>query len=341
MSMRSRCHGSRGFTLVELMVAMLLGLIVIGGATSIMLANKQSYRANEALSQVQETARTAFELLARDLRQAGATGCDNSGRVGSVLKTTGSQWWLDWGAITGYDGSTAMPAVDIGSAATERIDGTDAFEIRGTDGMAYSVETHDASAASIKLNATLPAIQVNDVLLVCDFDHATIFQVSQYTSANATLLHATGATQQPGNCTKGLGFPPAACDTNPGNTYTFGPNSQVARLAAVSWYIGNNNRPDEGGRSLYRRRLGAGATVSVEEVVAGVRDLQLQYRVEGSNAFVDASAMSASDWQNVNAVMLRLTMDSTERNIATAQGANSGRLERTFTHLVTLRNRVP
>src|SRR5690606_19749569 len=146
-----------------LMVAMLLGLIVIGGATSIMLANKQSYRANEALSQVQETARTAFELLARDLRQAGATGCDNSGRVGSVLRTSGPEWWLDWNAIIGYDGNTAMPAVDIGTEPTERVDGTDAFEIRGTEGSAYSVETHDPSAASIKLNAATPAIELNDV----------------------------------------------------------------------------------------------------------------------------------------------------------------------------------
>lgn len=340
MSAQSQRRYSNGFTLVELMVAMLLGLIVIGGATSIMLANKQSYRANEALSQVQETARTAFELLARDLRQAGATGCDNSGRVGSVLGA-GTQWWSNWGGITGYDGSTVNPAVAIGTAVAERVGGTDSFEIRGTEGMALSVETHDPSAASIKLNAVTPPIQVNDILVVCDFDHATIFQVSQYTSANATLLHASGATQVPGNCTKGLGFPPAACDVNPGNTYTFPPNSQVARLSAVNWYIGNNGRADEGGRSLYRRRLGPGASLIVEEVVAGVRNLELQYRIAGTNTFVDASAVGASDWQNVNAVSLRLTMDSADKNVATAQGANNARLERTFTHLVTLRNRVP
>src|SRR5690554_4826207 len=77
----SRLHAQKGLTLVELMVAMVLGLVVIGGAISLTLANRQSYRTNEGLSQVQESARTAFELLARDLRQAGVSGCDNEGQV--------------------------------------------------------------------------------------------------------------------------------------------------------------------------------------------------------------------------------------------------------------------
>jgi type IV pilus assembly protein PilW len=76
---------SRGFTLLELMISMVLGLVVIGGALGVVLSNRQSYRTNEGLSQVQERARTAFELLARDVRQAGVTGCNNNGRVANVL----------------------------------------------------------------------------------------------------------------------------------------------------------------------------------------------------------------------------------------------------------------
>ena len=76
----------RGVTLIELMISMMLGLIVIGGVVSVVLAGKQSYRTNEALSQVQESARTAFELMARDIRQAGANGCGNNDRVANVLK---------------------------------------------------------------------------------------------------------------------------------------------------------------------------------------------------------------------------------------------------------------
>src|SRR5690606_37895542 len=112
----------------------------------------------------QESARTAFELLARDLRQAGATGCDNSGRVGSVLGA--GPWWRDWGGITGYDADTENPAVSIGTEPGERAAGTDSFQIRSTEGAGFSLQTHDPAAGSMKLNATAPTIQVNDVLLV-------------------------------------------------------------------------------------------------------------------------------------------------------------------------------
>lgn len=60
-----------GFTLVELMIAMVLGLVVVAGVISVFIANKQSYRTNEALSQVQDASRTAYEFMARDIRMAG------------------------------------------------------------------------------------------------------------------------------------------------------------------------------------------------------------------------------------------------------------------------------
>ena len=41
---------SRGFSLVELMVAMALGLVIVGGVVSVMIANKRSYRTNEGLA---------------------------------------------------------------------------------------------------------------------------------------------------------------------------------------------------------------------------------------------------------------------------------------------------
>ena len=50
----------RGFSLVELMIALLLGLIVIGSAGSIYLANKRAYPATEVLGRVQESSRVAF-----------------------------------------------------------------------------------------------------------------------------------------------------------------------------------------------------------------------------------------------------------------------------------------
>jgi len=62
----SRQNRSRGFSLIELMIAMVLGLVIVGGVISVLIANKRSYSTNEGMSQIAETVRTAYELMARD-----------------------------------------------------------------------------------------------------------------------------------------------------------------------------------------------------------------------------------------------------------------------------------
>lgn len=328
-----------GFTLVELMISMVLGLVVIGGAISVLLANRRSYQTNEGLSQVQESARTAFEILTRDVRQSGVSGCENSGRVANVL-TAGAAWWQTWVGIAGYDNEQADPAVEFSTATADRVTGTDSIQLQGIEGNGLSVETHDPANAEFTVNAAATSIAPGDILMVCDFDHAALFQASAYDSTDVTVGYADGGGNTPGNCSKGLGYP-TTCDSSTGNTYQFRPNSQIARFTAVDWYIGNNGRAAEGGRSLYRRRLGNGGTLVTEEVVAGITDMQIQYRTSGTDEFIDASAMTAADWANVNAVGVTLTTDSATERISTNSELNSGRLQRRFSWLVTLRNRVP
>jgi prepilin-type N-terminal cleavage/methylation domain-containing protein len=50
---------SAGFTLVELMVALVLGLIVTGAALAMFLTNQRVYNTTESLGRVQENVRTA------------------------------------------------------------------------------------------------------------------------------------------------------------------------------------------------------------------------------------------------------------------------------------------
>ena len=62
---------SRGFTLLELMVAMVLGLLLSSGVYSFLIGNKQAEAVNQALASVQEQGRYALSLLRRDLQLAG------------------------------------------------------------------------------------------------------------------------------------------------------------------------------------------------------------------------------------------------------------------------------
>jgi type IV pilus assembly protein PilW len=324
-------------TLVELMISMVLGLVVVGAVISMLLANKRSYATTEALSQVQESSRSAFELLARDVRQIGATGCDRTNRVANVL-SGGTAWWRPWFGVFGYDGAQADPGVTTGTAVGQRVAGTDSLQIQSLDGAGLSITSHTPALAEVRVNAASTPFVAGDVLMLCDFDHAALFRVTGYNSATVTVTH-NDVAGTPGNCSKGLGYPTLCTST--GNVYQFAPNSQIARLGATDWYIGNNGRVAEGGRSLYRKRLTAGGVVATEEVVAGITDLQVRYRLAGAADFVEASTMSAGDWPNVNALTITLTTLSADQNASTNTTVNSGRIRRQFTNLVTLRNRVP
>ncbi|MFC3284187.1 prepilin-type N-terminal cleavage/methylation domain-containing protein [Litchfieldella rifensis] len=62
----------RGFTLVELMVALVIGLIITLGATQLFIASKRSYDRIESLAQRQEATRFLVSVLSQDIRGARA-----------------------------------------------------------------------------------------------------------------------------------------------------------------------------------------------------------------------------------------------------------------------------
>ncbi len=64
-------YKQRGISLVEIMVALVAGLLMLAGVIQIFLANKQTYRINEAAARIQENARIAMELLGRQVRMVG------------------------------------------------------------------------------------------------------------------------------------------------------------------------------------------------------------------------------------------------------------------------------
>jgi type IV pilus assembly protein PilW len=334
--------GSRGFSLIELMIAMVLGLVVISGVTSIFLANQQTYRANAGLSDVQEGSRIAFEMLARDVRGAGLTGCDStSGRVANVINTVGgtTPWYADWNnAVHGYDdAATDDPALTGLSGAGAPVAGEPSVHLISAGAIAATVGANSGNnPASIQLNQPTDELADGDIIMICDYDHAAIVQVTNNYPA-AVLLHDKGNNMNPGNCSKGLGYPTDCSGAN-GNSYTFPQNSQIAELTASDWYIGTN---PTGGKSLYRLALSnssGNVTATAQEMVRNVTDMKLLYHQQGGATFGNAAAIAASggDWSTVDAVQVTLTLQSTNQRA----GVNATPITRNFTAVATVRNRV-
>ena len=87
MAYRAGRRRSAGFSLIELMIALVLGLMVLGAAFVMFQSNQNSFRANEGLNRIQESARVAFEVMSQDIRSAGGSACSTA----SVVETTGAQ----------------------------------------------------------------------------------------------------------------------------------------------------------------------------------------------------------------------------------------------------------
>jgi type IV pilus assembly protein PilW len=332
---RGACAGMRvgrieaGFTLVELLVAMLLGLFLILGVGSLFLTGQRNFRTSNALADVADSTRVAFELMSRDIRGAADTGCDStSGRLANVLNNQSVAWWANWdNAVHGYAGSQADPAIGTGTDVGDRVAGTDSLQIIGASGPAVTVQS--SSPGAIVLNAGT-TINSGDIVIVCSPDHATVAQVSSVTGAStssATLSIPAGGAS-PGNYSQGLGFPA-------GNSYTFLPNSLVSGYAASDWYIGRN---PVGGNSLYRVTTvngGGGTSAQALEIARNVVNMQITYLQPPGTAYVTADAVT--NWGQVVAANVMLTVASTDQR-ASVDG--SAPLVRTYSATSTVRNRV-
>ena len=75
----------KGLSLIELMVAMVVGLILIAGVIEIYVNSKQTYRNQDALSRLQENGRYVLSILSTNIRPAGFSGCGNIASVEPVV----------------------------------------------------------------------------------------------------------------------------------------------------------------------------------------------------------------------------------------------------------------
>jgi len=67
----SRRNGESGFSLVELMVAMVITLIISGSIYGLLAAGQGAFRREPEMTERQQNIRTAMDLILRDVSAAG------------------------------------------------------------------------------------------------------------------------------------------------------------------------------------------------------------------------------------------------------------------------------
>lgn len=309
-----------GFSLTELMIAMVLGLLVIGGVIGVFVSNQNTARFNTTLSEIQQISRHGFQLMARDIRAAGFSGCGNVDRFMNILNVAGAQPWATWNG--GILGLQAPVAAINGTATTPN---TDALRVMYSGGQSAGIAAHVPPQFTLN---TAPPVRDGDIAAICDDTLTTIFEVSGIGAVpGTTLLHAQAGTI---NGTANLGFiSPINFAAVPIKQYSV--NSMLMRFESVAWFVAPS-QDDATISSLYRAALVGNRQVN-EEVLLGVSGLNLRYLDETTRQLRTANAVT--NWGDIIAVEVSLTID----NGLLGQMVVPDDV-RTVAFTVTLRNRV-
>ncbi len=194
---------SGGFSLIELMIALVLGLLVLGAAFVVFQSNQNSFRANEGLNRIQESARVAFEVMSQDIRSAGGSACSTA----SVVETSGAQ-------------SNAFRDTPITGSATQLtvVSGEDAaYKVTASTATSVTLDSTQVSDATDKF-------KVGDWLLLCNARKSFVVQATSVSSS-------------------ALGFAALPGGYNPGNDRYAPPSSVVVgRLRSARWFVAANGR---------------------------------------------------------------------------------------------------
>ena len=301
-------YNQYGVTFVELLVALTLGLLLLGGIIHVYLGTKTTYQVTEGLSRLQESTRFSIDMMARDIRMAGYIPCSQPQTSNNVLNTTSDDWWrpVFEGGIQGFEaGVSTFP-----DSITDVAGGNDAILIRRAGREVAAINFLDTTSNQFVMQSDLGNQWENDeggLFVACDPTHAALFQAGNVSSGAATRvsISPTSSGNSPGNSSVNLGR-------------AYGNDAQLATYSPVIYYIAESVSGD--GNSLYREYIYVenDSTINTrrEEMLEGVENMQILYGLDESsdgvaNRYVRANIVDdANAWSDVVTVRIGLLFAS-------------------------------
>lgn len=309
----------RGFSLIELMVALAIGLFLIAGVFSVYVNGRHSQNTVDEQVAMVDNARFALETIAADIRQSGVYG--RTKERGKLLPPV-----LSGGSVPGdcFPGWVA-PAADV--MPVQVYDGTDAAGVSpypATCTSDYLANTPESDVIEMRYSLMTPvkdADVLNNVVYVQgNIDQAQVF----------------------------YGVAPPIAEIQDSN-YMY-----VRNL----YYIAANGDAGDGIPSLHRATLQPGGVVD-QMLLAGVENLQIQLGIDSDNdqlvdQYIDSAAAGIVDGKKVRSMQMWLVVRSlnVDRSLNTvinttmagvpvqlpADGVNDGIRRMVVSTVVLLRN---
>jgi len=331
-------------SLIELMVAVLIGSFLILGLVEVFAASRTAYQMSEGMARVQENSRFAMDYLQRDLRMAGHFGCVNDqshAQTAGALQShfENKDFPLQFNvSIQGYEAQGTAPGntLDLAMAAANwtpalptyitrlnPLPGSDIVVLRylSAEGVPAASVAMAPGTTTIKIDparwATLTSNGAPNPRLfgIADCNYADIFQATTAPDGTITVQNT------------GLNKTDFTSDR-----YSASPAGQamVYRAEAVVYYVAEGTAPGTQ-RALFRARyLADDANPVVEELVEGIDSVQMLYGLDTSagtanpptgyirNQVTANTVAAGGNWRSVGLVRIGMLAKSPNRAASVA-----------------------
>jgi len=352
----------QGFTVIELMIALLISSVVIGGIFAVFINTKKTQRFTSELAQIQESGRFALAFLKRDIRMIDYQGCNSSGSLEiNIVDNAMSVSDFAKQKVVGYKikanwktGSAFATASDI----TAKL-GSDAFSIGRIRDLPDSIVIDSTTNTTVELtNNTSYPFKQHEMLLVSDCESSDIFKVT----AAPTVIDADDNSQSLSHT--------SAAPTGNAISKLYDSSAVLSHYQNTLYYVTNTGRKNPHGEDVFalNRAIVTAAstpTFKIEELIEGVEHMTVLYGEQlasGNTRYVPADQVSpAINWDNVTSVKIavlvtshqgvRNTEDDSSYQLLTTElvaptsektTLHSGgkRLKKVFSTTINIRNRM-
>lgn len=288
---------TRGFSLLELLVALVLGLIVTGAVISTFISVHSASKDTSGIAELADNGRIALNVMEQTLRSAGYMACNSTLRqvttagpnatdpllgdftealagyeasgtspgdtVALVADPAGDSTQGDWTSTSGL-GSELDPSVVADSSALP-IKGSDVIAAHTTYSLVAPVYTTGTSGTSSVDVQSTTGISAGELGIVSNCANSVVDQIQSVSGSTVSFAQSLGQT--------------------------FGPGSEVGVADTIVYYIGKGA---DGDGALYTYSLAGGSSFnSPAEIAPDVENMQILYGVDTNGSLAATEYVTA------------------------------------------------
>ena len=307
--------------MVELMVAITLGLLLTGGVVSVFVGSRTAYEATAGVGDMSDSGRFALNLIGESARSAGnlarnsAMTATSQNVIGGGVVDRTNNFGL---GVEGFEakgsgnpvGAIAVPAVPVVGAANnwtpnldavitgaipaspknigQPVQGSDVLVVRSSvPRVAPAYTTADAAPNATTLTVTPLPVAMNGYAAVADCTKSVIFQVAGGAGAGATAVTLNQGLP-------GVGFSAGAV---------------VAPLTTTVYYIGVGSDGDSALFRLEQVNGGPGFNpLGPEELVPDIENMQVLYGIDTAGTPTASAYVTADQVGAINVVSIQVAL---------------------------------